>query len=146
MAKQSIKQLTSSTVVNSCKTVFYLEGWLLLVTGCIMLFFPTKSIEMFGIQADARLASYFFQQFAVMCLLMGFVGVRSHPTVATTTLQACLFADFLYIIVFVPLISEYGSWTPGSIFSVGITALLAIVRISYLIVVKEEKGGKIRIN
>jgi hypothetical protein len=100
-----------------------------------MLLSPMKSIEMFGIHsAQTHLASYFFQQFACMCLLMGFVGVRSHPTVARTTLEACLFADFLYIALFVPCVNEYGSWTPASIFSVAITAFLACVRILYLFV------------
>jgi hypothetical protein len=119
-----------------CTTVFYYEGWLLLATGTFMLLFPSLTIKMFGISAESSLAGYFLQQFCVMCILMGYVGVRSHPTLSNVTVQACLIADFLYIAMFVPLVQEFGQWTAGSIFSVAVTAFLALTRIAHLILNK----------
>jgi hypothetical protein len=131
----------TNKLYDICTTVFYLEGWLLVATGIFMTFFPAMTIQMFGIDVPAdseKLAGYFLQQFSVMCILMGYVGVRSHPTVPRTTLEACLLADFLYVAVFMPCIQTYGRWTPGSIFSVGITLFLASVRIVHLTFNKQK--------
>lgn len=66
-----------------------------------------------------------------MCLLMGYVGVFA-PVLREVVL-ACLIADVLWLVSFVPLVLRHGDvTTPGSIFSIGSVLFLASVRIRFL--------------
>lgn len=62
---------------------------------------------------------------------MGYVGVKA--PVVKEVIEAALLADFLWMAAYAHMIQEHGAWTPGSIFSIGVTALLALTRISFLL-------------
>ena len=125
---------TTSTVPESwCTRVFYFEGWLCLLSGLFMLVFPSLSLETMGVAASASggVAAGNLRQFATMVILMGYVGVRA--PVVKEVIEAALLADFLWMGAYAHMIQEHGAWTPGSIFSIGVTALLALTRISFLL-------------
>lgn len=64
---------TPSTVPESwCTRVFYFEGWLCLLSGLFMLFFPSLSLETMGVASSASggVAAGNLRQFATMVILV----------------------------------------------------------------------------
>ena len=141
------------------KRVFYAEGWLCLLSGLFMFALPSLSLETMGVAPSAAqgVAADNLRQFASMVILvrvpppfspspfpfvpfltrltgaqkMGYVGVRA--PVVKEVIEAALLGDFVWMAAFFRMIDTHGAWTAGSVFSMGVTALLALVRISFLL-------------
>jgi len=130
-AIKPVPEHRSKGLIQFCKTVFYIEGWLLVVTGTLMMIVPEFVAAQQGMSSSA-VSNGNLRQFGAMCILMGYVGIVA--PVVQQIVEACLLGDFLWFAAFIPLVYHHGDWTSaGSLFSVLSVVFLAATRLIFLL-------------
>eukprot|EP01102_Stenamoeba_stenopodia_P006054 TRINITY_DN16786_c0_g1_i1.p1 TRINITY_DN16786_c0_g1~~TRINITY_DN16786_c0_g1_i1.p1 ORF type:complete len:140 (+),score=5.17 TRINITY_DN16786_c0_g1_i1:32-451(+) len=113
--------------------IFFLEGLLTTGSGLFMCLFPSWANQLQSIQSTPA-SDFNLAQFGSLTLLLGIIGLR--VPVMPRVIEALLLGDIVWLLVYVPYIQRNGQWIGGTIFAAGITALLAVARISYLYVAR----------
>jgi hypothetical protein len=134
---------TRSSLERLCLGTFLVEGWINLISGVLLMVYPTLALDTFGV-VDARSSvGDMIRWFGSVVIILGWIGLRA--PVSPENIQALLLGDIAYLFVYFHFIENHGTHTVAGVLScVVLVVFLAVVRTVYLTLVvpsqsKEEK-------
>lgn len=119
------------------RNVFYAEIVINLISIAGFMFTGETVLRSLGAsQVDPPLVEvgrWFAALTLVITYIMGRALLTRNEQALRFVLEGYLLGDFIYLIVALQFVNAIGGvWTPGMIFALGITVVLAVIRVLYL--------------
>ena len=123
-----------SSLARLCLTTFYVEGFINLISGIILMVYPQMAIETFGVTNCQEIVADMIRWFGSVVIILGWIGLFA--PVSPQNIQALLLGDLAYLVVYFYFIERHGAYTTtGLVSCVYLVVFLALVRFVYLVVV-----------